>query len=232
MGKAFVTAKVGSSDYLAATETRFCLECKNFEDRKEVDEVILCARGHRPSVSCPDFQDKFEGLRETSSKTRFCLECKNFEDRKDIDGTALCAKGHRPGVTCAEFQDRLVDSFYSYIYWANLYSTGQTDEGRSYFEERFSRKLSGEELAYACLLNYFELGLENSHFYRCWKTARGIYEEKLPLISKIFDIALQKFDLSGEKTDFERFFSDLLFSKKNSEEVIKGVSEGLYKMGS
>jgi len=228
MIKPFAVAKAGSNNYSGATETRFCLECKNFEDRKEIDGVILCARGHRPGVSCPDFQDKFEGLKGTASETRFCLECKNFEDRKEIDGTVVCAKGHRPGVTCAEFQDRLVDSFYSYIYWANLYSNGQTDEGRSYFEKRFSRKLSRQELAYACLLDYFELGLEDSHFYQCWKTTRRIYEEKLPTVSKIFDMALQRFDLSGEKTHFDRVFLDLLFSKKTSEGVIKEISEGFY----
>jgi len=205
-------------------KTRFCLDCKNFEDRKEIEEVVICARGHRPGVSCPDFQDRFEGLRRTASKTRFCLECINFEDRKEIDGTVLCAKGHRPGVNCPEFQDRLVDSFYSYIYWAYLYSTGEIDEGRDYFEKRFSRKLSRQELAYACLLDYFELGLENSHFYRSWKTIRRIYERKLPAISKIFDTALQKFDLHDEKTDFTRIFLDLLFSKKN----LRGGHQGSF----
>jgi len=209
-------------------KTRFCLECKNFEDRKEIDDVIICARGHRPGVSCSDFQDKFEGLRKTASKTRFCLECNNFEE---IDGVVICARGHRPGVSCPEFQDRIVDSFYSYIYWAYLYSIGKTDEGRGYFEERFSRELSNQELAYACLLDYFELGQEHSHFYKCWKTIRRIYEEKLPAISKIFDIALRKFDLSGEKTDFERFFLDLLLSKKTSEGVIEEVAEASIEPG-
>ena len=96
--------------------TRFCVECKNFEDRKEIDDIVMCARGHRPGVSCLEFQDKFEGLKNTASKTRFCLECKNFEE---IDGIVFCARGHRPGVSCLEFQDRVEDSFYSYIYWAS-----------------------------------------------------------------------------------------------------------------
>lgn len=187
----------------------------------------MCARGHRPGVSCPEFLDKFEGLRNTASKTRFCLECRNFEE---IDGVVTCARLHRPGVSCPDFQDRIVDSFYSYIYWTYLHSIGKTDEGRSYFEKRFSRKLSNQELAYACLLDYFKLGLGFSQFYKCWKTMREVYEEKLSDISKIFDVALEKFDLSGEKTDFERVFSDLLFSKKTSEEIVKEVSKGLYKM--
>jgi len=212
-------------------KTRVCLECINFEDRKEIDGAVLCAKGHKPGVNCPEFHDKSEGLREAASKTRFCLECINFEDRKEIDGTVLCARGHSPGVNCLDFQDRIVDSFYSYIYWANLYSTGETDEGRDFFERHYSRRLSSQELAYACLLDYFELGLEDSHFYRDWKTIRRIYEEKLPTISKIFDIALQKFDLHGEKTDFARVFLDLLSSKKTSEEAIKEVSEELHKWG-
>jgi len=208
--------------------TRFCVECKNFEDRKEIDDIVMCVRGHRPGVSCLEFQDKFEGLKNTASKTRFCLECKNFEE---IDGIVFCARGHRPGVSCLEFQDRVEDSFYSYIYWAYLFSTGKTDEGRSYFEKRFSKKLSNEELAYACLIDYFELGLGDSNFQKCWKTARSNYEEKLPTISKIFDTALQRFDSSGERTEFKMVFLDLLCSKKTSEEVIKDISEGLYKRG-
>jgi len=208
--------------------TRFCVECKNFEDRKEIDDIVVCAQGHRPGVSCPEFQDKFEGLKKTASKTRFCLECGNFEE---IDGIVFCARGHRPGVSCPEFQDRVEDSFYSYIYWAYLFSTGKTDEGRSYFEKRFSKKLSNEELACACLIDYFELGLGDSNFHKCWKTVRSIYEEKIPAISKIFDIALQRFDSHGEKTEFNRVFLDLLFSKKTSEEAIKDISEGLYKRG-
>jgi len=144
----------------------------------------------------------------------------------------MCARGHDPGVSCPDFQDRIVDVFYSYIYWAYLYSTSKTDGGRSYFEERFSRKLSMQELAYACLIEYFELGLDYSDFHKCWKVARRTYEEKIPIISKIFDIASRRFDLYGERTESKRVFLDLLFSGKTSEEVIKEVSEGFYKMGS
>jgi hypothetical protein len=207
---------------------RFCLECKNFEDRNEIDGVVLCARGHNPGVSCFDFQSKFERLEETVSKTRFCLECNNFEE---IDGVAVCARGHRPGVSCPEFQDRIVDSFYSYIYWADLYFAGEIEEGRNHYEKRFSRKLSKQELAYACLLEYFESNQDYSNFVKCWKIVRHIYEQRLPVIVKIFDIALQRFDVYGERIDFERLFSDLILSKKASDVVIKEVLEGLYKMG-
>jgi len=207
---------------------RFCLECKNFEDRNEIDGVVLCARGHDPGVSCPEFQSKFERLEETVSKTRFCLECNNFEE---IGGIAVCARGHRPAVSCPEFQDRIEDSFYSYIYWADLYYTGKIDEGKNHFERRFSRRLSQEKLAYACLLEYFESNQAYSNFVKCWKNIRHVYEQRLPTIAKIFDIASQRFDISSERVDFERLFSDLVLSRKTSDAAIKEVSEGLYDIG-
>lgn len=208
--------------------TRFCLECKNFEDRSEIDRVVLCVKGHNPGTSCPDFQSKFEKLDEKASKTRFCLECNNFEE---INGVVVCARGHRPGICCPEFQDRVVDGFYSYIYWADLYSAGKAKEGIEYFEKRFSRKLSQQELAYACLLDYFESIQDYSCFVKCWKNIRHIYEQKLPFIAKIFDIASQKFESQNEVTNLEKLFSDLILSKKTSDDVIKEVSKGLYKMG-
>lgn len=219
-------------DRVVRLKTRFCLECKNFEDRSEIDGNVVCAKNHRPGVSCDDFRDKFINIRAARSKTRFCLECENFEDRGEIDGAVLCAKLHCPGVRCEDFDDRLSDIFYSYLYWAYLYNIGGTDLGVEHLENRFSRKLSNQELAYACLLEYFELGLEASHFHKCWKTIGRIYEERLPAISKIFDTSLQRFDLYGERTNFRRVFLDSLLSKKTSEEVIKEVSQGLYKMGS
>jgi len=212
-------------------KTRFCLECKNFEDRNEIDGVVLCARGHEPEIACPDFQDRYEELRKTASKTRFCYECKNFEDRIEIDGNVVCDREHEPGISCPDFQDRRVDVFYSYIYWAYLYSTGKTIEGKDYYEKRFSRKLSNQELAYACLLDYFELGLEDSHLYRCWETVRKTYEEKLPIISKIFAVTLQGFNLYGGRVDLEKVFLDLLSSKKGSEEIGKEILEGHYSRG-
>jgi hypothetical protein len=74
-------------------------------------------------------------------RSRFCIECKNFEDRTDIEGVVVCAKGHTPGISCPDFQDRTTDAFYSYIYWAYLYSTNRTDEGKAYWETRLSRRL-------------------------------------------------------------------------------------------
>jgi len=209
--------------------SRFCVECKNFEDRVEIDGVVLCARGHHPGVACREFQDRFEGAKATASKTRFCIECKNFEDRTDIDGVVVCARGHYPGVSCPEFQDRAVDILYSYIYWSYLYSTGRTDEGKAYWEERLSRKLSPQELAYAILMEYFSLGLDYSHFIRCWNVARRIYGQKIPDIQEILDAALERYNLFGEKTDLKKAFSDLLYVGKSPMDVAAEVSRGFYK---
>jgi len=86
---------------------RFCLECKNFEDRMEIDGSVVCAKNHRPGVSCPDFQNNFR------------------------------AKNHRPGVSCPDFQDRVIDIFYNYIYWSYLYSSGRTEEGKEFYERKY-----------------------------------------------------------------------------------------------
>lgn len=211
-------------------KTRFCLECENFEDRAEIDGNVVCARNHRPGVSCEDFKDKFANMRMVKLKTRFCLECENFENREEIDGTVLCARLHRPGVSCEDFKDRLSDIFYSYIYWAYLYDIGGTDLGVEDLN-RFSRKLSNQELAYACLLRYFELGLGDSHFFRCWSLVRKNYGEKLPIISKIFDAALNRFDLYKERTDLRRVFEDLLSLKTKPAEVVERILNGDYKRG-
>ena len=38
--------------------TRFCLECENFDDLKEIEGVVVCDKGHRAGTSCPDFKDR------------------------------------------------------------------------------------------------------------------------------------------------------------------------------
>jgi len=209
---------------------RFCLECKNFEDRMEIDGSVVCAKNHRPGVSCPDFQDKFEGLRNTASRTRFCFECKNFEDRTDIDGNVVCAKNHRPGVSCPDFQDRVIDIFHNYIYWSYLYSSGRTEEGKEFFERKFSKKLSAQDLAYIILAEYFDLRLDYLDFIRCWGIAKKIYEEKMPGIASILNAALERFNLHEERTDLRKAFLDIVLSGKTPEEVTKGILAGLYKL--
>lgn len=87
--------------------TGFCKECYNFEDRRDIDGTVLCAKNHVPGVCCEDFIIKDENLKDPRLNTRFCSECAHFEDRGDIDGTVLCAKNHIPGISCEDFVDRL-----------------------------------------------------------------------------------------------------------------------------
>jgi len=202
---------------------RFCIECRNFE---EIDGVPICAKGHYPKVSCPEFQDRFEELRTTASRTHFCIECRNFEE---IDGVPLCAKGHYPKVSCPEFQDRVTDIFYAYIYRAYLYSIGKTDEMKEYFEGYFSRKLSPQELAYILLAEYFNLNLDYLDFYRCWSVVGRIYRQKAPSISEILDAALERFNKYGERTDLRKAFLDIIHSVKTPKEVAEAISSGLYR---
>ncbi len=87
--------------------TRFCKDCYNFEDRRDIDGTVICAKNHVPGVCCEDFIVKDESLKETRLNTRFCSECANFEDRWTIDGTVICARNHSPGISCEDFVDRL-----------------------------------------------------------------------------------------------------------------------------
>jgi len=87
--------------------TRFCKECYNFEDRRDIDGTVLCAKNHVPGVCCEDFIVRDERLKETRLNIRFCSECANFEDRGNIDGTVICARNHIPGISCEDFVDRL-----------------------------------------------------------------------------------------------------------------------------
>lgn len=87
--------------------TKFCRECYNFEDRRDIDGTVACAKNHSPGVCCEDFMAKDENLRETRLSARFCSECVHFEDRASVDGTVLCARRHSPGVSCEDFVDKL-----------------------------------------------------------------------------------------------------------------------------
>lgn len=85
---------------------RFCWTCYNFEERRDIDGVALCTKGHTPGTNCEDFIEREERLIEIRLNGRFCWNCRNFEDRRDIDGVLLCAKGHRPEGNCDDFVDR------------------------------------------------------------------------------------------------------------------------------
>lgn len=49
---------------------RFCWNCNNFEDRREIDGVLLCAKGHCPEGRCEDFIDRDKKLREITNNNR------------------------------------------------------------------------------------------------------------------------------------------------------------------
>ncbi len=82
---------------------RFCRDCTNFEDRRDIDSIALCARNAGPYVCCEEFEPRDEYVNEHRLYSRFCSECANFED---VDGTAVCGRNHTPGVACEEFIDR------------------------------------------------------------------------------------------------------------------------------
>lgn len=87
---------------------RLCWNCYNFEDRRDIDGAVLCARGHAPGTYCEDFIARDENPRganviEIKLNGRFCWNCHNFEDRRGIDGVLLCANGHCPEGGCEDF---------------------------------------------------------------------------------------------------------------------------------
>jgi len=89
----------------------FCWNCYNFEDRRDIDGTVLCAKGHVPETTCEDFMARNKKSRqvnvmEIELNGWFCWNCNNFEDRRDIDGALLCTKGHRPEGGCEDFAGR------------------------------------------------------------------------------------------------------------------------------
>jgi len=82
---------------------RFCRDCANFEERRDIDDVALCSRKIGPYVCCDEFEPRDENLNANNLYYRFCAECANFED---ANGIPLCSKSHNPGVACEEFKSR------------------------------------------------------------------------------------------------------------------------------
>jgi hypothetical protein len=78
-----------------------CRDCANFEDRRDIEKVALCAMHYGPSVCCPEFKLRSKEIDETKSYNRFCLNCVNFEN---VNGILICARDHRPGSACAAFK--------------------------------------------------------------------------------------------------------------------------------
>ena len=82
---------------------RFCRDCANFEDRRDIDGTVLCAKRLGPYVCCEDFEPKHESINANRVYNKFCVECANFED---IEGHSLCAKNHTPKIACDGFESR------------------------------------------------------------------------------------------------------------------------------
>jgi len=82
---------------------RFCRDCANFEERRDIDGAVLCKRNIGPYICCEDFEPVDESINSDRLFHRFCVECANFEDVNEIP---VCAKNHVPGVACEEFKSR------------------------------------------------------------------------------------------------------------------------------
>lgn len=85
---------------------RFCWNCYNFEDRRDIDGVVLCTKGHSPGTICEEFVERDDCSMGIRLNGHFCWNCSSFEDRKGIDGAILCARGHYPEGNCDEFLDK------------------------------------------------------------------------------------------------------------------------------
>lgn len=82
---------------------RSCRDCANFEDRRDIDGNVLCAKNMGPFVCCEEFEPKHESVNANRLYNRFCVECASFED---VNGIPVCAKNHTPGVACDGFKSR------------------------------------------------------------------------------------------------------------------------------
>ena len=84
-------------------EIRSCRDCANFEDRRDIEGVAICAFHNGPFVCCAEFKPK----NENRLYNRFCVECANFSE---IGGISFCARHHAPGVACNGFRSKLEKS--------------------------------------------------------------------------------------------------------------------------
>jgi len=82
---------------------RFCRDCANFEERRDIDGNVLCAKNLGPYICCEEFEPRDASINVNRLYNRFCVECANFED---VNGIPLCAKNHTPRVACDEFKSR------------------------------------------------------------------------------------------------------------------------------
>jgi len=80
-----------------------CRDCSNFEERRDVDGVVLCAQLYGPFTCCEEFELKDKKLSVNKMYNRFCIACINFEE---IGGVPVCARGHFPEATCESYVSR------------------------------------------------------------------------------------------------------------------------------
>jgi hypothetical protein len=95
-----------------------CRDCANFEDRRDIDKVAICALHSGPHVCCEEFKPRDENKNQSNVYNRLCVECANFED---VYGIPVCARIHTPGIACDGFRSRLKES--STIQQENLVKT-------------------------------------------------------------------------------------------------------------
>jgi len=82
---------------------RYCRDCANFEDRRDIDGVVLCKRNHAAQVCCEEFTNY--SLNKDRLYNMFCTECENFQE---INGTPICANNNIAGVACEDFIDKFI----------------------------------------------------------------------------------------------------------------------------
>ena len=83
---------------------KFCRDCANFEERRDLDGTALCKKKIGPYICCEDFEIRDLVLNSDRLYHRFCVECLNFQE---INETPTCGRGHVPGIACQEFTSRL-----------------------------------------------------------------------------------------------------------------------------
>ena len=83
-----------------------CRNCENFEDRRDIEGVAICAMHHGPSVCCPEFKPRNKKSHANKLYDKFCVKCANFEN---VDDVPICAKDHRPGIACGAFRAKKPD---------------------------------------------------------------------------------------------------------------------------
>jgi len=84
---------------------RSCRNCENYEERRDIDGISICAKNIGPFVCCEEFELRDVTLNHKKFYNRFCVECVNFDE---VSGVVLCSKNHTPGEGCDLFRNRII----------------------------------------------------------------------------------------------------------------------------